>query len=136
MCGASAGTAIVSAAPSRQVLPVSPLPENTLMPDAAADCRIVSMLFTSAGLVWFSQYAQLLLMTVTSPSLSILLNTLWKLAPAPGNAELYRMTCAPGANVMTASMSSSTSLSAAPKLAPAPTLTMLRLLIRLAGAAL
>src|ERR1700722_12481432 len=53
--GESAGTAIVLALPSRQVLPLSPLPENTLIPDICADWRIVSMPCTSASEVWSSQ---------------------------------------------------------------------------------
>ena len=47
--GESDGTAIVLDAPSRHVLPPSPLPLNTLMPEAAALCRIASMLCTSAS---------------------------------------------------------------------------------------
>ena len=54
-CGESAGTPIVFAAPSRQVLPVSPAPLKTLMPAAAAVCRTLSMLVTSASVVWSSQ---------------------------------------------------------------------------------
>ena len=42
------------------------------------------MLVTSASVVWSSQYAQLLLMTVTPP-LIIALNSAWKLVPLPLN---------------------------------------------------
>ena len=82
--GEPAGTATVSGLPSRQVLPVSPLALNTPIPDAAAAARIESMLVTSASVVWSSQYAQLLLITVTPP-LTIALNRVWKLVPLPLN---------------------------------------------------
>jgi hypothetical protein len=82
--GELAGTATVLGAPSRHVLPVSPDALNTLMPAAAAAWRIESMLWTSASVVWSSQYAQLLLMMVT-PSLTIALNSAWKLVLAPVN---------------------------------------------------
>jgi hypothetical protein len=49
--GESDGTPTVFGAPSRQVLPVSPLPLKTLIPDAAAVARIESMLWTSASVV-------------------------------------------------------------------------------------
>ncbi len=56
---------------------MSPAPLNTLMPAAAAFFRMLSMLCTSAAVVWSSQYAQLLLMIVT-PALIMALNIDWK----------------------------------------------------------
>jgi hypothetical protein len=52
-------------------------------PDAAALARIVSMLCTSASVVWSSQYAQLFEITLT-PSPIIALSIVWKL-PRPAN---------------------------------------------------
>ncbi len=64
--------------PSKHVLPLSPLPFSTLIPAPAAVARIESRLWTSASVVWSSQYVQELLMTET-PSSIIWLKRVWKL---------------------------------------------------------
>src|SRR6266851_3223856 len=70
-------------------------------------------------------------MMVTRPSLIIALNIAWKL-PRPLNGPSKTITCTPGARLMTASMSSSTSDSSAPCAAGDMNLRELRELASLA----